>query len=54
MRLGATDSGKLAERQQTGVPVPGLDSALFAPVASSTIRPGVLAMSAAALDLMKK
>jgi amidohydrolase len=52
--LGATDPGKLAESQQTGIPVPGLHSALFAPVASPTIRTGVLAMSAAVLDLMKK
>jgi hypothetical protein len=34
--------------------LPGLHSAFFAPVASPTIRTGVLAMSAAVLDLMKK
>jgi hypothetical protein len=51
---GATDPDKLAESQQTGIPVPGLHSALFAPAASPTIRAGVLAMSAAVLDLMKK
>ncbi len=49
-----SDPGKLAESQRTGIPVPGLHSALFAPVASPTIRTGVLAMSAAVLDLMKK
>jgi hippurate hydrolase len=54
LRIGASNPGKLAESQRTGIPVPGLHSALFAPVASPTIRTGVLAMSAAVLDLMKK
>jgi amidohydrolase len=54
LRIGATDPGKLAESQRNGTPVPGLHSALFAPVASPTIRTGVLAMSAAVLDLMTK
>jgi amidohydrolase len=54
LRLGATDPGKLAESQRTSFPVPGLHSARFAPVASPTIRTGVLAMSAAVLALMKK
>lgn len=54
LRIGASDPGKLAESQRTGIPVPGLHSALFAPVASPTIRTGALAMSAAVLDLMKK
>jgi hippurate hydrolase len=54
LRIGATDPAKLAESQRTGVPVPGLHSALFAPVPSPTIRTGVIGMSAAVLDLMKK
>jgi amidohydrolase len=54
LRLGASDHEKLAESQQTGIPVAGLHSALFAPIASPTIRAGVLAMSAAVLDLAKK
>jgi hippurate hydrolase len=54
LRLGASDPEKLAESQRTGIPVPGLHSALFAPIASPTIRTGVLAMSAAVFDLMKK
>jgi len=54
LRIGATDPGKLADSQRSGIPVPGLHSALFAPVASPTIRTGVLAMSAAVLELMKK
>jgi amidohydrolase len=54
LHIGAADPAKLAESQRSGIPVPGLHSALFAPVASPTIRTGVLAMSAAVLDLMKK
>ena len=54
LRIGATDREKLTESQRSGIPVPGLHSALFAPVASPAIRSGVLALSAAALDLLKK
>jgi hippurate hydrolase len=54
LRIGATEPGKLAESQRTGIPAPGLHSALFAPVASPTIRTGVIAMSAAVLELLKK
>ncbi|MGB7763205.1 MAG: hypothetical protein WBL61_25445 [Bryobacteraceae bacterium] len=54
LRLGATDPARLAESRRTGVAVPGLHSALFAPVASPPIRAGVIGMSAAVLDLMKK
>ncbi|MGO9097457.1 MAG: amidohydrolase [Bryobacteraceae bacterium] len=54
LRLGATDPAKLAESRRTGAPVPGLHSALFAPEPAPTIRTGVIGMSAAVLDLMKK
>jgi len=54
LRVGATDAAKLAESRRTGVPVPVLHSALFAPVPAPTIRTGVLGMTAAVLDLMKK
>ena len=54
LRLGAADPAKLSESQRTGVSVPGLHSALFAPVPSSTIRAGVIAMTAAVIELMKK
>ncbi len=54
LRIGATDPAKLDQSRQTGIPVPGLHSALFAPVPAPTIRSGVLAMSAAVIDLMKK
>jgi hippurate hydrolase len=54
LRIGATDPAKLADSQRTGVPVPGLHSARFAPVPSPTIRTGVIGLSSAVLDLMKK
>lgn len=52
-RLGAVDPAKLAQAQTTGVPLPGLHSALFAPVYAPTITTGVTAMTAMALDLLK-
>jgi amidohydrolase len=51
--LGAADAGKLAESQKTGVPLPSLHSALFAPVYAPAIETGVTAMTAMALDLLK-
>jgi hippurate hydrolase len=52
-RLGAVDPEKLAESKKNGTPLPGLHSALFAPVYSPTITTGVTAMTAMALDLLK-
>jgi len=52
-RLGAADAGKLAESHKSGVPLPGLHSALFAPVYAPAIATGVTAMTAMALDLLK-
>jgi len=52
-RLGAADAGKLAESRRSGVPLPGLHSALFAPVYAPAISTGVTAMTAMALDLLK-
>jgi hippurate hydrolase len=51
--LGAVDAEKLAESQRTGVPLPGVHSALWAPVPEPTLRTGVKAMTSAVLDLMK-
>ncbi|MGA8741678.1 MAG: amidohydrolase [Terracidiphilus sp.] len=51
--LGAADIGKLAESRKTGVPLPSLHSALFAPVYAPAIETGVTAMTAMALDLLK-
>jgi hippurate hydrolase len=52
-RLGAVDPEKLAESKKNGVPLPGLHSALFAPVYTPAISTGVTAMTAMALDLLK-
>jgi amidohydrolase len=50
--LGAADPGKLAESRKSGVPLPSPHSALFAPEYAPTIRTGVIAMTAMALDLL--
>jgi hippurate hydrolase len=52
--LGAADPEKLAASKNTGIPLPGIHSALFAPVFEPTIRTGVSAMTAAALDLLQR
>jgi amidohydrolase len=52
-RLGAADPAKLAHARETGVPLPGPHSALFAPVYAPTIKTGVIAMTSMALDLLK-
>jgi amidohydrolase len=52
--LGASDPEKLAESVRTGLPVPSLHSSKFAPVAEPTIKTGIEAMTAAALDLLPK
>ena len=52
-RLGASEPEKLAESKKRGVPLPGLHSALFAPVYTPAITTGVRAMTAMALELLK-
>jgi hippurate hydrolase len=52
--LGASDPAKVKESRETGVALPGLHSALFAPVPEPTLRTGVKAMTSAVLELMKK
>jgi amidohydrolase len=52
--LGATDPTTFAESKKTGVPLPFLHSPLFAPLPEPTIRTGIIAMTAAVLDLMKQ
>ncbi|HEU4714158.1 MAG TPA: amidohydrolase [Pyrinomonadaceae bacterium] len=52
--LGASDPRKVKAYRETGAPIPGLHSALFAPVPESTLRTGVKATTAAVLELMKK
>lgn len=51
--LGASDPEKLAESRKSGVALPGLHSAKFAPVYAPAITTGVTAMTAMALDLLK-
>jgi hippurate hydrolase len=51
--LGAADPQKLAESLKTGVPLPSLHSALFAPDYAPAIPTGVTAMTAIALDILK-
>ncbi|HEX6717513.1 MAG TPA: amidohydrolase [Pyrinomonadaceae bacterium] len=52
--LGASDPAKLKASRESGVPLPGLHSALFAPVPEPTLRTGVKTMTSAVLELMKK
>jgi hippurate hydrolase len=53
--VGAVDPAKLAESKKPGAaPLPTLHSSKFAPVPEPTIRTGVVAMTTAVLDLMKK
>jgi amidohydrolase len=52
--LGAVDPEKVKESRQTGIPLPSLHSALFAPMPEPTLRTGVKAMTSAVLELMKK
>ena len=53
-RLGAVAPEKAAESQRTGVALPSLHSSRFAPVPEPTIKTGVTAMTAVALDLLRK
>jgi amidohydrolase len=53
--VGAVEPAKLAESKKPGAaPLPTLHSSRFAPVPEPTIRTGIVAMTAAVLDLTKK
>lgn len=52
--IGAVDPAKVAESKKTGAPLPSLHSSKFAPVPEPTIRTGVIGMTSAVLELMKK
>ena len=52
--IGAVAPEKIAESNETGTPLPTLHSSKFAPVPEPTIRTGVIAMTTAVLELMKK
>ena len=53
-RLGATAPEKIAESARTGAPLPSLHSGKFAPLPEPTIKTGITAMTAAALELLAK
>jgi hypothetical protein len=50
----AVDPAKIAEDKKDGKELPSLHSSKFAPVPEPTIRTGIIGMTAAVLDLMKK
>jgi amidohydrolase len=52
--VGMVSAEALEDSKRTGVPLPGNHSPLFAPIAEPTIRTGIVAMSAAALEVLKK
>jgi metal-dependent amidase/aminoacylase/carboxypeptidase family protein len=52
--FGAVDSAKMAEYKQGGKELPTLHSSRFAPVPEPTIRVGIIGMTSAVLELMKK
>jgi hippurate hydrolase len=55
VHIGAVAPEKIAESKKPGAaPLPSLHSSKFAPVPEPTIRTGVIAMTSAVLDLMKK
>jgi hippurate hydrolase len=52
--VGAVDPAKVAESKKTGTLLPTLHSSKFAPVPEPTIRTGIIGMTSAVLELMKK
>ena len=52
--IGAVDPAKIADFKQAGKELPTLHSSKFAPVPEPTIRVGVIGMTSAVLELMKK
>jgi hippurate hydrolase len=52
--VGAVDPAKITDSRRTGVPLPSLHSSKFAPVPEPTIRTGLIGMTSAVIDLLKK
>jgi hippurate hydrolase len=52
--IGAVAPAKIAESKKSGVPLPSLHSPKFAPVPEPTIKLGIIGVTTAVLDLMKK
>src|SRR5213592_1572086 len=54
LHFGAVDPAKFTDYKQTGKELPSLHSSKFAPLPEPTIRTGIVAMTTAVLELMKK
>jgi amidohydrolase len=52
--VGAVDPAKIAEYKKAGKELPSLHSSKFAPIPEPTIRTGIIGMTTAVLELMKK
>ena len=52
--IGSVEAAKIAEYKKAGKELPTLHSSKFAPVPEPTIRVGIIGMTTAVLDLMKK
>ena len=52
--IGAVDPAKIAQFKKEGKELPSLHSSKFAPVPEPTIRVGIIGMTSAVLELMKK
>src|SRR5882672_3440401 len=52
--IGAVDPVKIADSKKNGTMLPSLHSSKFAPVPEPTIRVGIIGMTSAVLELMKK
>ncbi len=52
--IGAVDPAKIADSKKNGTPLPSLHSSKFAPVPEPTIRVGIIGVTSAVLELMKK
>jgi hippurate hydrolase len=52
--IGAVDPERIAQFKKEGKELPSLHSSKFAPVPEPTIRLGIIGMTSAVLDLMKK
>jgi hippurate hydrolase len=52
--IGAVEPGKIAEYKQAKKELPSLHSSKFAPVPEPTIRVGIIGMTSAVLELMKR
>jgi amidohydrolase len=52
--IGAVEPVKIADSKKNGTPLPSLHSSKFAPVPEPTIRLGIIGMTSAVLELMKR